>query len=162
MKDKSFISSANNYIMKIYKEKDDESTPGNPKFSLKQTIQFFKRRVKALCQLSDGRLAAGGEDKVIILFALKGSSFVPCQKLPGHKSDVNTIIECFDGRMASSSRDRNIIIWKMGQDAKFFNEMHIDYPHGLYPLIQLQDGRLVSISSDKAMVVFNSRETLFY
>ena len=162
MKDKSFISSANNYIMKIYKEKDDESTPGNPKFALKQTIQFFKRRVKAVCQLSDGRLAAGGEDKVIILFALKGSSFVPCQKLPGHKSDVNTIIECFDGRMASSSRDRNIIIWKMGQDAKFFNEMHIDYPHGLYPLIQLQDGRLVSISSDKAMVVFNSRETLFY
>ena len=162
MKDKSFISSANNHIMKIYTEKVDESTPENPKFVLKQTIQFFKRRVKAVCQLSDGRLAAGGEDKVIILFALKGSSFVPCQKLPGHRSDVNTIIECFDGRMASSSRDRTIIIWKMGKDARFFNEMHIEYPHGLYPLIQLQDGRLVSISSDKAMVICNSRETLFY
>ena len=71
--------------------------------------------VRALCALSDDRLASGSCDKTVRIWSV--SSGACLQTLQGHTGSVLALCALSDDRLASGSYDKTVRIWSVSSGA---------------------------------------------
>jgi WD40 repeat protein len=101
---------------------------------------------RALCMLSDGRLASGGDENTIRLWNL--ATGVETGSLVGKFSSVNALCALPDGRLASATDGDSIQLWDLVTSASTFLEGHSG---SVRALCVLPDGRLASGAQDKTI-----------
>jgi WD40 repeat protein len=110
-------------------------------------LEGHTRRVTALAQLADDRLASGSSDKTIRLWDVKSGAEVG--RLEGHAGGVVALAQLADGRLASGSSDRTIRLWDLKGSAEVARLEGHTRP--VTALAQLDDGRLASGSEDRTI-----------
>ncbi|MCQ2820426.1 MAG: hypothetical protein MJ252_24440 [archaeon] len=150
--DGRFASVTSNGKLKLWTNKQ------NFDFTDKLSAEGNNKKIRTLCQLTNGQIMSGGEGSSLLRWAEIDGVYQVVQKLNAHQSDVSCIIELGDGRLASSSKDRTIKIWKIRENSWFeLAESLCQYEHGMYSLIKLKDGRICSVSSDCSLVFWRDR-----
>ena len=77
------------------------------------TLTGHTNNVYSVCQLADGRIVSGSEDKSIKVWDLSSNGGVgSCVlTLTGHTGYVYSVCQLADGRIVSGSDDKSIKVW---------------------------------------------------
>lgn len=103
--------------------------------------------VNALEALSDGRLAAGGDDGKVLVVNIEASSIV--NPLEGHTLPVTSLTALPDGYLASGSADTTVRVWDLARGTCVATlEGHASCVRAL---AAVPGGRLASGSEDKTV-----------
>lgn len=101
-------------------------------------LMEFDCWISAFVELPDGRLAAGGEQRIYILDLQSGQRL---GELEGHTAVVQAIIPLRDGRLASGAADNTVRIWDLAA-ARELACIEVDAP--VTHLAELPDGRIAA------------------
>ena len=174
--DSRIVFTCNEGIIYIYKI-DPSFEKGQKDITTYIEDQILKDKHKGivgcLCQLDNGYIVSGGNDKVegkktikdrnIVIWRNEDNYYFYHETLKGHIGNITCIIQLRDTNFASSSVDHTIKIWKGKKEEKdktFNYEMAYDirdFSHGIYKLIQLEDDRLCGTSSTNQIVFWRNR-----
>jgi WD40 repeat protein len=103
-------------------------------------LQGHTGSVKALCVLTDGRLASGSWDGTIRLWDV--ATGAETARLEGRASSVTALCTLSDGRLASGSTDNTIRLWDVSRGTETARS-DVDAP--IFSLTALNSGNRVVV-----------------
>ena len=124
------------------------------------TISCFstehKGRINALIKLKDGRLASGGQDKLIKVWDINSKESL--MTLEGHKSMIWALNEVKGNKLISGGSDKRALIWNLNEkkmDFELYNGKEISVA------LQLKTGKILLCSeNDLCLFDLNSKQKL--
>ena len=118
--------------------------------------QEHKGRINVLIKLKDGRLASGGQDKLIKIWDINKKESL--MTLEGHKSMIWALNEIKGNKLISGGSDKRALIWDLNEkklDFELYNDKEITV------VLQLKNGKVL-VCSENNLCLFDldSRQKL--
>ena len=111
--------------------------------------QEHKGRINVLIKLKDGRLASGGQDKLIKVWDINSKESL--MTLEGHKSMVWALNEVSGNKLISGGSDKRALIWDLNEkklDFELYNDKEITV------VLQLKTGKVL-VCSENNLCLFD-------
>ena len=111
--------------------------------------QEHKGRINVLIKLKDGRLASGGQDKLIKIWDINTKESL--MTLKGHKLMIWVMNEVSGNKLISGGSDKRILIWDLNEkklDFELYNDKEIT------AVLQLKTGKVL-IGSENNLCLFD-------
>jgi WD40 repeat protein len=108
-----------------------------------------KGRINVLIKLKDGRLASGGQDKLIKVWDINSKESL--MTLEGHKSMVWALNEVSGNKLISGGSDKRALIWDLNEkklDFELYNDKEITV------VLQLKTGKVL-VCSENNLCLFD-------
>ena len=106
-----------------------------------------------MCELIDGKLASGGEDRSIRIWSENNNLFKCCDILNAHKSRVSAITQLSDGKLITAG-GADIIVFKLIGDNYVRIQTKIAHQSNITGLLKLRNGCVASYSRDKRIRIW--------
>ena len=106
-----------------------------------------KGRINVLIRLKDGKIASGGQDKLIKVWDINSKESL--MTLEGHTSMIWALNEVAGNKLISGGSDKRALIWDMNEkklDFELYKDKEISVA------IQLKTGKVLLCSSDKLIL----------
>jgi WD40 repeat protein len=145
LNDRRLISCSRGSVVKIWDLSDGDD----------RDLDCCSLNICTIEQLRDGRLVAGTEDSVIVIFK-DGDILKKAKKLKGHKEAIHALLETSNGELISCSRDRSIRLWDVEKyKCVRVIGIHCDW---VTSIIELDDGKIASGSYDFSVAIWDKRK----
>ena len=108
-----------------------------------------KGRINVLIKLKDGRLASGGQDKLIKVWDINSKESL--MTLEGHKSMIWALNEVSGNKLISGGSDKRALIWDLNEkklDFELYNDKEITV------VLQLKTGKVL-VCSENNLCLFD-------